>query len=479
MTVLKDSQTTARQGVRMKSVIILLCLTVGFRLLLFGLYKPWDPEIEKKHVVTYDAIGYHLMASNLAEHNRFKDKLAWELSAIRPPLYPVFTAGIYKVFGSRPWVILLFQIMLDAASCLILFLTFSRLFSPGIAFAATLFFALNPYQALSSIVICCEQLFMLILFLSVYFFTGAFISEPDKRKTLCFGLAGVSLGAGALVKPIIQYLPFLLVFFLLILYRRRLTSALRYSAVLILAFSFLLLPWMIRNHREFGFFSLSVSGSYNLMMLNTAPMISLRDHKRLDVVKAELNAEADRMMIAEGKNPPMLTPFEKGVYWKRLALKYIKESPLVFARTYIKGAVSIFITLGSSTFETMLHLDKDKAARAKEKARTRWGIFQSFFSGNSVVFLFIVFGLGIYLFLTYLGAVVGFRPAWKQYDGVVLWFFLVMAAYFVLVTGTAGLAAARFKIPVLPFLFPFTAIGLEHLYGKLKTWKRPQPGADK
>lgn len=446
-------------------------------MIFFGVYKPWKPEIEEQQVLKSDAEGYNEMALDLVKHYKFMDKRTSRLSAIRTPLYPVFIAAIYKFAGERPWVVLLVQILVDTASCLILYLMLYPFFADRKAFITALFFAVNPFLVKQCCIPACETLFVFFLFLTAYFFTRALAAGEHKHRMLNYGLTGLLLGLTTLVKPISLYLPFFMLLFLFYIYRRQLKHAAVYSLLFILIFTGTVLPWFCRNYNVYGYFSFSVSGSYNLLTLNVASMEAISQKKRLDRMKIKLLEETDRRILAQGKDPEKLNPFEKAEYWQEVGLEYIKKKPFQFFKTYVKGVFSIFTTLGSSTFRDMLHVRTAAAGTGdtgdKNRA-TRFQILKSLLSKEKLPTLIIALVLGLYLLLLYASTVIGwitYARSRGKYNKAVLLFFIFMALYFTLVTGAAGLVAARFKIPVLPFLFPFGAVGIDTLLNKLRRKK--------
>lgn len=442
--------------------VIITCLVL--RLLFFCFYQPWTPDVERDRVLTMDALGYHLLAVSLVEHHRFIESDISNLDAIRPPLYPLFIAVIYKIAGQQPWLVLLIQVLLDCIACLLLFVALNRCLSPGIAFTASLLYALNPYQIWHCSVLASESLFIFLLIAFFFFVVNALTSQTRKRQRLFFALAAFFLGLSALVRPITLYIPVFLVIFLFIVYRRQAKQALICSLLVLLVFSLILLPWLTRNYLTYGHFSLSTSGSFNLLILNTASMVAAQQQRNLGRVQQELLAESVQMMKEEGKDPEKLNSFQKAEYWKKLSVQYITAHPVDFIKTYCTGVLRIFISLGTSGFLQMF--DFPDPSENEKPNITREEKIKLLYTSTSTAFRVIAIILVIFLMAVYISMITGGITAWKKYRGetaVVLIFALLMALYFILITGAAGNVAARFKVPVLPFLFPFASIGFEKL----------------
>jgi hypothetical protein len=91
--------------------IALLALCV--RLVFFLLVRPWSPAVESGFVLQGDARGYHELATTLLTQHRLAYGATDAPNALRTPGYPVFVAALYALFGWHPWVVMLFQILLD------------------------------------------------------------------------------------------------------------------------------------------------------------------------------------------------------------------------------------------------------------------------------------------------------------------------------------------------------------------------------
>ena len=98
--------------------MIVLFVFFAVRLLFFGFVHPWDPETEKA-IVLEKMLWDITILPYPREHHRFAYSTTDVPNTVRTPLYPMFIAGIYSIFGYKPWVVMLFQILsvLCPASC--------------------------------------------------------------------------------------------------------------------------------------------------------------------------------------------------------------------------------------------------------------------------------------------------------------------------------------------------------------------------
>lgn len=176
-------------------------------------------------------------------------------SAWAPPLYPYILAGVFRLFGIysplSAWVILAFNSIFGALTCLPLYRTGERMYGEGVARAAAWTWALFPYAIYWPVRVVWETslstfLLSVALLWTLEMADGA---SPTRRWIWFGGLWGViTLTNTALV----VVLPF---FFLWLLYRLPQPARRMQPMILCgLAASLVVSPWLIRNYRAFGKF---------------------------------------------------------------------------------------------------------------------------------------------------------------------------------------------------------------------------------
>lgn len=157
---------------------------------------------------------------NIAQHLPYSFSLAGAATSFRAPFYPFFIF----VF-SHPLALSLAQIVLSLITCWIVYLIGKR-FSPRVAIASALLFALAPLTSQISVQVLSETLFTFLVVVGIYFWTD----RP--------GISGIAFGLGILTRPLL--LPFSIVLLALGIKQRRL--------ILVGAISLLMvLPWTVRN----------------------------------------------------------------------------------------------------------------------------------------------------------------------------------------------------------------------------------------
>ena len=456
------------QEIGQTNVLTIFLIALSARFLLFVIFQPWSPIIEREFILKSDMLGHHRLGITLLESHYFAYSNQDGPETLRMPLYPMFIAVIYSLFGYRPWVVIFFQIVFDSLASVILLFSLSHLFSRKVALAASIFYALDPFLILySSTTLYSDALFVFLLVVAFWFISNAIVMMSKRGALLYWGLSSLFFGFATLVKPISQYILVFCFLYFLIAYRKHPRTAFIYSVSVAVLFGVVLFPWFFRNYINFGYFSLSSSGSYNLLVLDVAPMEMAKRHEDIQTVKTSLLAEADSLIQADGLDPQELNGFQKSVYWQSLAKTYITNDPTGFVKSYFLGVTHMFFNLDTKNFLEIFGLP---VVPFEMKGYSNLvELIKAFIKIKGVAGLLIGSMILLYLFISYISATVGLIVGWRLYNKPVLLLTLALALYFVVLTGPAGLA--RFKMPSIPFYLAFAGIGFSHLYAKYRPGK--------
>ena len=182
---------------------------------------------------------------------------------MRPPLYPLFLAGIQGLFGTNLRFIQAAQVVLIAATLVVFYLLVGRVFGNKVAVVAAFLLSLYVPFTVRAALVMSEVLFIFLLFLALYLV----ISAIQEHKVKYYVAAGAILGLASLTRPITVFLPLILIPLLIMVTRQQIGPrfALKQSALFLSTFLLVLLPWGIRNGATLGEFTpLPSSGGVNL-----------------------------------------------------------------------------------------------------------------------------------------------------------------------------------------------------------------------
>lgn len=214
------------------------------------------------------------------------------LTAVKPPLYPLFIAANYVIFGIRNFFsIYLTQAILASISPIILYLatrrTLKEMWAKLLAFAFAFYpaFLIHPCVRL-------EASWLLLLLLSIGIFILLFPSKPERGWIVS---AGVLTGLVVMLDPVPA--PALALAYLFRLWIFPVNWRTRLCRAILLVFCILavMVPWQIRNLTVFGRVVLKSSTASSLLYgfcQNNLPLPS---------VPADWNTLAAKGVLAQEK----------------------------------------------------------------------------------------------------------------------------------------------------------------------------------
>jgi len=218
------------------------------------------------HPTTNTDSGYYdRVAWNLASGNGYSmSSSAPYLPYFKKPLgYPTFLALIYKIFGHEYLFVYLVQAVLHAVTVVLLFFIARETLEARLATLAAILYALNPFASSYAATIMTECVFTLFLTLALWLLLLA-TGRRRESPALYLVLAGAATAAGALFRPILQYLPVIALISFPFFYRP-MKRALQYAAIYCLAFGLLVAPSVWRTYTLFGELKIAtIKGSWSL-----------------------------------------------------------------------------------------------------------------------------------------------------------------------------------------------------------------------
>ena len=261
-----------------------------------------------------DGRDYAAMARNILEGTG--PRLNERTVANRGPGYAYYVAGVMAAFARTGEQVPLRAIRLSHALlggllCLVVAGIASRLFSPKAGLAAAALTALDPFLTFFSGFVLTESLFTLLLAAGFLF-----LLYSRDGKIIWAGIAGLTLGGAALVRPSVLAMLPLLGLAWLALNRKQPHVFACTVAMWLLAFS-TVLPWGIRNHR--------LTGRYALSTLSAGASLYEGTYPGADGAPAMDRIEWPPEIYCMGEA-------EKNEFLQRRAVEFIRGNPQRIAR---------------------------------------------------------------------------------------------------------------------------------------------------
>ncbi|UCH34881.1 MAG: glycosyltransferase family 39 protein [Armatimonadota bacterium] len=228
------------------ALVVLVALAVAWRVSYFRQARPLPGG--------GDAIEYDMIATTLLETATFRTPdhgLPHGEYAVRTPGYPVCLAALYwagrQWFASRFALVRPVQLALDLCTLLLVFALARRLLGTRQAWLVALLYAAYPGFWWAASYAYTETLTGFLWAAAVLLLTIGF----EKRRARAFAMAGIILGAAALVRPTGQAFAAFLLVALLWAYGYRDRRWLWHALAFVVAFAAVISPWAIRNYRIF------------------------------------------------------------------------------------------------------------------------------------------------------------------------------------------------------------------------------------
>jgi len=235
-------------------------------------------------VQSSDALDYSNTARRLVETGTYATDIGAGhlLHAGRPPGYPFFLAAVMEVFGAKPWVPTLGNILINILTGIVVFSMATQFAGDKAASLALLLLALWPSNTAMVGLAATEPLSVFLVVAGLW----AFAMSTSRNRSRYAVLAGVVTGLSALVRSQLLILPAVWVLFVAMDRVKRWVS-IKHTALAIMAMLLTIMPWAVRNYRVLrAFVPVSTNGGDVFYRANnplaTGGWIS-QGERRLDV----------------------------------------------------------------------------------------------------------------------------------------------------------------------------------------------------
>ena len=196
-----------------------------------------------------DEIEYNRLAMNLVEARGYINSADGAPTSMRPPFYPVFLAGIYKLFGYSYFIAKIIQGFVGSLCVVFLYLLTERVFNRWVAILTGIFSSFYMSFVYCVNLLYTETLFSFLLIFLIYLVYTAKTIDMTRFFNL-----GLLCGFLALTRAEGILLPFIVIIFILaekesarlsFILKRGIFSAF----IFLLGFIIVITPWTIRNTR--------------------------------------------------------------------------------------------------------------------------------------------------------------------------------------------------------------------------------------
>ncbi|MCK4810122.1 MAG: glycosyltransferase family 39 protein [Candidatus Omnitrophica bacterium] len=238
--------------------ILFVALTFAFFLRLFWIFA-YSPKEIKSDPYYYDKAAKHII-----EEGSYRNG---QLFAYRPPAYPYFLAGIYKLFGYNYLAVKVIQAILSILTCIVIYLLTKLLSNKLTALIAAGLFAFYPQFIRYPGELWSETLF-LFLFMSAILFLYRFMRHSANKDGI---ISGILLGLSALTREtaFLFIAPISVWIFISSPSPGKVKKSIKKFLVIAIFMMVTMSPWIIRNYAILHkIVPVSTNGGINFYMGN-------------------------------------------------------------------------------------------------------------------------------------------------------------------------------------------------------------------
>ena len=372
----------------------------------------------------------------------------------RTPIYPLFIAFFYWLFGEQSLPIILAQILLSVLTIYMTYLIGKEVLSEAAGLMAAFLMAVSIESITHAFFLLTETLFT-ILFLGSIF---AYVLYRQRHKRTWIILSGMMIGLAILCRPIATYFPF--IFLLLILFdwekavRERLIKAVLYA----LSTLAVIVPWVLWNYTSTGIATITTISNYNLLFYNAASLQANQLGLNEEQVRENLNDQVSQTLQARSLSD---TPLNRDLIYRELARKIISSDPLRYIYLHLKNDVNTLLPGVTDLTEILGVTVGGKGTLAILNKDGLMAAINHYFEDK--VWLIGIFAPAIVLlFLTYLADLAGVVTLVREKKWFALSILLLPLLYLLLIPGASS--NQRFRVPAMPYICLLAAQGSVFLW---------------
>lgn len=400
-----------------------------------------------------DSNDYIVPAKNFLELSGFLNEGGPEI--FRTPGYSIFlTPGLIMgvpihLYASIAQLVLLFV-------CAFLSYKITRLLtqSETTAHISSLLVLFTPEMIIGQHYVLSEMLFSFLLILFVY----CILLWMKNYRLILLALGMLLITASIFVRPIAFYLPYFVGFYLIIaalIYRKSTTRAQILIVVgLMIAMNYIAVEgWKDRNMRLAGTHEFATVQSVNMNEYIAASIAAKAEGRGWEEVRYDYRTLYYDKPISERES-----------HSKNMLLEVVIKYPLVSGGVFLKGLLTVAADPGVGDWLTFFKLRPSNT-----------GIIYKFVSYSLFDFAYYIFEEErltalitaislVYIFLLWSTFIYGLRMLkFNQYTA----FIVLIVAYF-LIFSSGPQSIARFRMPIMPLILVFSAVGLSSVITRMK-----------
>jgi len=402
-----------------------------------------------------DSTEYLALAENLMLGNGF----TWDKSvpfypnSFRTPVYPGFLFLARYLFGHYEVALVIQSILMVLSGYILYLIGREYIDSKKIIYWSVGVFLFTPFSLNVSVKFLTQPFFLFFLILAIW----SWVKFLKTQRSNYFMLTSFLLPILALIRPIAQYI--LIVFILSLgysVYFRQIRLNWKQFVVSVsmmcVIFFMVLMPWLVRNYKTFGFFKLSSITPYQMYFYEVPDAYALANHISITEAGNLLRNEIDDYSKVSDFGEYMKFTSEELLMSR--SYHYLSQFPEYFVISRLKNMTKFFLRDGIRYWYNDFNRD----------GRSEISIYKIVTLKERNLFPYLAIIERLFLALLFVGMTLSFSRFFKENTEIkaILVFFFLVLAYFSFLTG--GMASAGFRIVVEPIFILIGLVGLNKFF---------------
>ena len=436
-------------------------LLILFRIVIFICFVGFDGEYLEE-----DSGYYIRLATVLREHHEFSQSTRPPFSPqiFRTPGYPAFLVFLHELGMGNPYWTAFWQELIYGLAVFLFYHYGKSFFGEKLIRIGVIYLLLEPGGLSIPKMILSEALFLPFFFAGL-FAIGHYLRFANWRY---LALSGAVMGIGAYIRPAIMFFP-VIAALTLVAFAFRDRKRWLHVAVLLITFTAVISPWLLRNYYHFG--KLVMSGQQSNMLANYHVPVVWESALGVPFWTGHAQAKVLVKQEVEGKAKTLhrqLNTVEILEVEQQFAFTELKKYPWHYLKQWCYG---IMKTMNGANLLGLYHAFNYQVERLR------------FFDIEALdfkekVFIFLINQDYFYIFEALLRVLISIFALCGAIWIIVkkdCFLFVMMLASFYFICTPGPMGYARFRFPVEVFWFIQAYFGFFGVRSILQNWHHPKP----
>lgn len=371
---------------------------------------------------------------------------------LRTPIYPMFLALLFEIFGKSLFMVILVQIILSTFNVILTFFLAKQFLTSKLAFLGAFFLALS----LESFT---EQFFILTETLFTSLFLGSLLCLlrhwKTNRSTWLINSA-ILMALSILCRPIALYYPVFIIVVLIYFHWKDIRKVVFRSLIYSFIVAIILLPWYVRSNYLTGKPIISTITNYNLLFYNAASLDADLNGGTITQYQREYQQMVQNLL--EQESIPATEANLDTIYFS-LAREKILAYPFRYAIVHLKYDLRNFLPGMGGVLEILAPSGQGgREGMDLIKSRGLAGVIEEYFGGRIWILLILIPFICI-LGMIYIADLIGTISLVKNRSWFPLMILLLPISYFLILPGAPS--NSRFRVPVMPYICILAGVGFQ------------------